>query len=278
MITIEPITTAAEGQLIEELAVAAWGPGTVPVPDHLLITIARNKGVVLLARDGDRPIGFCFSFVAFVGEPPDAVRLKHCSHMAAVLPAYQASGIGEQLKWAQRAAVLAQQIEHITWTYDPLETRNARLNLGKLGAVCATYKRNVYGTLRDALNAGLDTDRFEVDWWLRSPRVVARADGRMGAVRGVPDGAELVNSAELRADLLHPGPVATERIAGQPVILVQLPDHFQRIKQHDMGLARAWRAATRALFEHAFAAGYVATDVVWHAPRAFYVLERGWSG
>lgn len=85
--------------------------------------------------------------------------------MAAVLPAYQGLGIGERLKWAQRDAVLAQGIDLITWTYDPLESANAYLNLRKLGAVCNTYLRNVYGNLTDTLNNGLATDRFQVDWW-----------------------------------------------------------------------------------------------------------------
>ena len=58
-----------------------------------------------------------------------------------------------------------------TWTYDPLESGNAVLNIGKLGAVCRCYLRDLYGTMPDVLNAGLPSDRFEVAWWIESDRV-----------------------------------------------------------------------------------------------------------
>ncbi len=74
-----------------------------------------------------------------------------------------------------------QGLSHITWTYDPLLSRNAQLNIAKLGAVCNTYLQAEYGTLRDGLNAGLPSDRFQVDWWLRSRRVERRLSRRSRA-------------------------------------------------------------------------------------------------
>ena len=85
-------------------------------------------------------------------------------------------GIGLQLKTAQREAVLAQGIELITWTYDPLESRNAYLNIQKLGAICKLYRRNEYGDMLDELNQGMPSDRFEVEWWINSRRVSQRVD------------------------------------------------------------------------------------------------------
>ena len=88
-----------------------------------------------------------------------------------MLPEWQSRGVGYALKVAQREAVLQQGLRLITWTYDPLESKNARLNIAKLGAVCNTYIRNYYGELRDDINLGLATDRFQVDWWIASSHV-----------------------------------------------------------------------------------------------------------
>jgi hypothetical protein len=70
--------------------------------------------------------------------------------------------------------VRKQGLELITWTYDPLLSRNAHINISRLGAVCKTYLRSEYGDMQDGLNAGLPSDRFKVDWWLRSNRVKRR--------------------------------------------------------------------------------------------------------
>jgi predicted GNAT superfamily acetyltransferase len=264
-ITITRVNTIAECRIIEELAAAIWGPVGV-VPDHLLITMAKNKGVVLLMWDGDRPIGFCFSFVSFTGR----YTLKHCSHQAGVLPQYQNRNLGARLKWAQRAAILEQGIEHVTWTYDPLESRNATLNLHKLGALCQTYRRNIYGLVDDDLNRGVETDRFEVDWWLNSPWVTARAGGRPPTADRRPP---LVNEAIWR-DNSPPAPNDAYSLPSTPRCRVEIPADYQAVKRTDISLARAWRAQTRLIFEDAFGRGYVATDLIRNGPRSFYLLEK----
>src|SRR6185436_11873728 len=93
---------------------------------------------------------------------PAMTRLKHCSHQLGVLPAYRDQDIGYRLKLAQRDWVNLQGVRLITWTYDPLESRNARLNIARLGAVCRTYRREPYGVMEDTLNAGVPADRFQV--------------------------------------------------------------------------------------------------------------------
>jgi predicted GNAT superfamily acetyltransferase len=273
-ITIRPAKTVADCQHIEAITLAAWGTGLESaVPEHLLVTLSKNNGVVLLAWDDDRPIGFCFTFPTFVGDRIDApgLQLKHCSHMAAVLPQYQGRGIGDQLKWAQRDAVLAQSIDLITWTYDPLESMNAHLNLRKLGAVCNTYLRNVYGKLNDALNQGMATDRFQVDWWLNRPEVATR---RQGVYPAQPHSARFINVVDVADDLLRP--VAMELglcdDSAESNLLVAIPKNIQALKQADSGLANAWREHTRTIFEYAFAAGFTATDFIIGAEHSAYVL------
>ncbi|MCS6773945.1 MAG: hypothetical protein RMM31_06100 [Anaerolineae bacterium] len=136
---------------------AIWS-NDLPVPPHISLAIVRRGGVALGAFTAQgEMIGCVLSFLGW-----SRYGLCHHSHFAAVVEGWRDKGIGEALKQAQRRAVLAQGIRLITWTYDPLQARNARLNIGKLRAICRTYIRDAYGP--DP--SGLPTDRFEVEWWL----------------------------------------------------------------------------------------------------------------
>ena len=243
MIAIRPLTTHDEVLAVEQLQRDAWGvPDVDVVPLHMLITPPRHGGLLLGAFDGDRLAGFVFGFLGLTANG----RLKHCSHMAGVHPDYRDHGIGYSLKLAQREHVLAQGLDLVTWTFDPLETRNAWLNFHRLGVICCTYIRNLYGAMRGAINAGLPSDRFEVEWWIRSERVLERVQsGRDTTAAGTADR-----------------------------ILVAIPPSFQAIKTTDMDLALRWRLETRQRFEDAFAQGYVAVDLVKNDDTLAYVLKR----
>ncbi len=102
------------------------------------------------------------------------------SHMLAVLPEYRNAGLGRRLKLAQRDDALARGFELMEWTFDPLEIKNAYLNITRLGALSRRYAADFYGPSSSPLQAGLPTDRLYAEWWLRSPRVEA-------ALRGEPE-------------------------------------------------------------------------------------------
>ena len=59
--------------------------------------------------------------------------------MLAVKEAYRNRGLGTQLKLEQRREALARGIRHMEWTFDPLEIKNAFLNIHKLGAIVRSY-------------------------------------------------------------------------------------------------------------------------------------------
>ncbi|MDW8327325.1 MAG: hypothetical protein RMK99_12215 [Anaerolineales bacterium] len=286
MFTIRPLESHADFLAAEDLQRAVWpGSDVEVVPHHLLSTAAQNGGLVLGAFDGDKLVGFVFGFLGAEGDNDDRpamTRLKHCSHMLGVLPEYRDQHIGYRLKLAQREFVLRQGVRLITWTYDPLESRNAHLNIARLGAVCRTYKRDVYGSMSDALNVGLPSDRFQVDWWITSNRVRERLEGKRAALNlesFTSTGAPTLNPAQVsEADgLLHPA----ERFQKPEgtFALVEIPYNFQAIKVYDMGLARAWRYHIREVFELAFAAGYLVTDFFVESQagrlRSFYALSQG---
>jgi predicted GNAT superfamily acetyltransferase len=280
-ISIRALKDAAEFYQCEELQRRVWGMEDLSVvPLHLLLTAQKNGGLVLGAFDEQGTmVGFIFGFLGMT----DQGQVKHCSHMAGVLPEYQGRQIGYCLKLAQREHVLAQGLDLATWTYDPLEGTNASLNIGKLGVICRTYLPDVYGDTGIQLHLGLPTDRFEIEWWVRSRRVEERLESRHGKLtldKALDMGAKRANRTEFgRRGLLRSE--MDDQVPGAEAILIEIPADFQALKSADMGLAREWRAQTREIFEDCFGAGYVATEFISEVQegrrRNFYLLQRGFE-
>ena len=282
MPAIRIIETPEEMTAAEELQRQVWpGSETEIVPAHLLITAVHNGGLVLGAFDGDKLVGFIFGF-AGLEDLPDGPRPKHCSHMLGVLDSHRDSGLGFALNRAQWQMVRHQGLDHITWTYDPLLSRNAQLNIAKLGAVCNTYRRSEYGDMRDGLNAGLPSDRFQVDWWIRTRRVERRLGKRSRGTLGLSQFQEaetqLMYSPVPRADGLLIPPEHFSPLDGR-LALAEIPSDFMTLKAADFALARDWRFFSREVFETAFQAGYLVTDFVFDraSGKSFYALADGES-
>ncbi len=283
-----PVEIAA----VEALQREVWpGSETDIVPLHLLVTAARHGGLLLGAFDGDRLVGFVFGF-AGLDIRPDGPRPRHCSHMMGVHPEYRNQGVGFSLKRAQWQMVRHQGLELITWTYDPLLGQNANLNIAKLGAVCNQYLREVYGQMRDGLNAGLPSDRLLVQLWVNSPRVIHRLGKRprrqLDLAHYFQAGAQVLNPTSLDESGI-PLPAAAEpllRITEESpdeaplLLMVEIPADFYKLRAEAPQLAREWRQHSRTLFERLFALGYLVTDFVYLSgttPRSFYVLSYGES-
>jgi predicted GNAT superfamily acetyltransferase len=279
-ISIEKLTTIQQFRQCEELQRQVWGMSdTDVVPLHLLLTAQKNGGLVLGAFDKEgKMIGFLFGFLG--ARDPAAQQLKHCSHMLGVLEEWRGQGVGYRLKLAQREHALAQGLELVTWTYDPLESLNAALNISKLGVICNTYFRDLYGDMGDELNVGLSSDRFQVEWWIASQRVahcLAGGGYRPSLDAVIASGAQLLNPATVGPDgLVRPSPTPLKPTAD--TVLVEIPAHLQAIKVADMALARQWRAHTRQIFEGCFAAGYTVTEFTSEVRddlrRSYYILQR----
>jgi predicted GNAT superfamily acetyltransferase len=277
-LSIEKITEIRDFCRCEELQRQVWGmEDTSVVPVHLLLTAQKNGGLVLGAFDEQGAmVGFVFGFLGMTAQG----QVKHCSHMAGVLPGYQGQQIGYRLKLAQREHVLAQGLDLATWTYDPLEGTNASLNIGKLGVICRTYLRDVYGDTGIQLHLGLPTDRFEVEWWVRSQRVAERLEShheKMTLAKALDMGAEKANRTEFDGwGLLRSE--GNDQAPGAEAVLVEIPGDFQAIKSADMGLAREWRAQTREIFENCFGADYVVNEFISELQegrrRNFYLLQK----
>jgi predicted GNAT superfamily acetyltransferase len=277
--TIRLLETAEEMTAVENLQRVVWQTTDLDVvPKDLLLAVIHNGGLAIGAIVDETLVGAVFGFPGFYSTP-DGPRIKHHSHLLAVHPDWRSKGIGFALKRAQWQMVRKQGIDRITWTYDPLLSRNAHLNIARLGAVCNTYIRSAYGDMQDGLNAGLASDRFQVDWWLNTKRVERRLSRRSRPP--LPLAPYLAAEASL-LPAIHEGepfpqPPDSVPELGGTLMLVEIPSDLTALKNHDMGLARTWRAYTGDVFEQAFAAGYLATDFVHEDGRSFYVLTHGES-
>ena len=265
---IRHLHTPKDADAVVELQRSIWRADEVP--GHVLLTAAHNGGLLAGAFVGDRLAAFVFGFPGLDGSvhPP---QLKHCSHQLGVHPDFRNQGLGFALKRFQRDYVAAQGIELITWTFDPLLAANAHLNIARLGAVCNAYLEDAYGPLDDGLNAGLQSDRFQVELWVNSPRV--RAAIRRELAPGVlPRDAFWVNPLEHGLPA-PPGPFP-DMLEWPASVALAIPPDFLKLKAGDSAAAAAWRWGTRTAFVRLFAEGYVVVDFLRQANSGCYLLER----
>jgi predicted GNAT superfamily acetyltransferase len=238
---IRLVRSQEEYAACEAMSRDIWGAAERNVvPRELLLTMQLNGGLVHGAFLPDnRLVGFCFGFAGLRGG-----QLRLCSHQLGVEPEFRGAGIGVALKLRQKEDALSLGYQLATWTFDPLEARNAYINLHRLGCIARLYDRDHYGPMEDELNRGLPSDRFEAEWWLRRTKVVPNADDAVVALR--------VGSRD--------EPVAVDVEPGRGPVLIQVPSDFQAIKQKSLELALHWRLTSRTAFERALALGLVALD------------------
>jgi predicted GNAT superfamily acetyltransferase len=240
-VEIRLVRTQDEFAACEAMSRQIWGAAQRNVvPRELLVTMQHNGGLVHGAfLPGGRLVGFCF---AFLGRRDGQLRL--CSHQLGVLREFRGVGIGIALKQAQRYDALRLGYELVTWTFDPLEARNAYINLHRLGCIARLYDRDHYGAMEDELNRGLPSDRLEAEWWLKGTKPPMAADPRV-LLRVGSTGEPVREHLDLSV---------------QAPALIAVPPDFQHVKATSVELAMRWRMETRAAFEAALAAGLMAID------------------
>ncbi len=192
MIAIRTCKGFDELEACVQLQIETWGYDLSDVvPRKAFLVAQKIGGQVIGAFDTEIPgaspeggpeslVGFAFSLPGMKtgqGEP----RAYLHSHMLAVKEGYRNRGLGAQLKREQRREALSRGIRYVEWTFDPLEIKNAYLNIHKLGAIVCRYQVNFYGVSSSRLQGGLPTDRLLAEWRLDSPRVEAILDGRPAA-------------------------------------------------------------------------------------------------
>ncbi len=157
---IEAVTSLADTESAMNVFASAWGRDALSGSDTYFAAASHGSYLGLGWLDGE-PVTAAFGFLSV--DPITGGPALH-SHMAATNPQFLDQGFGYEVKTHQRLWARAHGLAAITWTYDPLQRRNAWFNLARLGAEVIDFQPNLYGALNDAINGTVETDRFEVRW------------------------------------------------------------------------------------------------------------------
>ena len=169
-IDIRPLTQIDEFADAVRLQQEIWGFEDIELlPRRLFVVASKIGGQVLGAYDQAKMVAFSLCIPGL----KSGGKLYLHSHMLGVLPPYRNTGLGRRMKLQQREYGLANGIDLIEWTFDPLEIKNAFFNIERLGTIARRYVYNQYGTTSSHLHGGLPTDRLVAEWWIRTPRAEA---------------------------------------------------------------------------------------------------------
>ena len=218
-IAIREIEDLAEMREVERLQKEIWGVEDLDVYPALALKPQKEVGAILIgAFTEGRMVGFVFGFPGIL----NGETIIH-SDMLGILAKYRSNNLGFLLKCAQREAALKLGIKRITWTFDPLQSRNAHLNFNKLGVIADRYYVDYYGVTSSFLHR-FGTDRLWVTWLLESESVKSRLQ-------------------------LNPSP----RVVHDQDIVIEIPAEITENHEH-------WRVTTREAFTRALDAGYVVEE------------------
>ena len=252
-VRIRELRSPAEFVRAQAVAKAAWRVPDLEAPSVAdLIAITHAGGLTAGAFSGTELLGFVHGFP----REGEGRRAQH-SHLLAVHPRAQGRGLSIELKLFQRRWCLDRGIGLVTWTYDPLLVKNARLNLVRLRARARRYLRDFYGRI-GGIYADLPTDRFEIFWELEAPAVRAAAEGERTGEPSLDGGVPYRSGPAPRA----------------PKLVVEIPTGAPGLYRSDPQGARRARLALRRRAETLMNEGYEATALTLDRDRAFYVFER----
>ena len=218
---------------VERLQREIWGVEDLEVYPALALKPQTEVGAILIGAFAEgRLVGFVFGFPGIL----NGETIIH-SDMLGISEDYRSHNLGYLLKLAQRDAALERGVKRITWTFDPLQSRNAHFNFSKLGVIADRYYVDYYGVTSSFLHR-FGTDRLWVTWLLDRERI-----------KSVVDRKSLPHLVRVGEDL---EPIAGDPIDG-PQVIIEIPGELK--SHHEL-----WREATRQAFTNAIDAGYVVED------------------
>ncbi len=243
------------------------------MPLTLQRALQDNGGLVLGAFADIYLAGFALSLIGW-----DGTTLYHYSHATAVRPEYQNHQLGFRLKAFQRDEVLKLGLSEIRWTFDPLQSRNAWLNVRRLGGQPDRYYIHYYGQMADTINRDMETDRVRLRWEIASPQVEERVGGRAPTAEEDRDRWKR-SVAIVETDVGEKGlrvPTVVAEPSGELAHL-EIPFDLAAVREHEPAVLRQWRHAVRDGFRAAFDMGYRVDDFAVvtadHERRSFYFLS-----
>jgi len=259
---------------VEGVEREVWGLADIDVlPLSIAIATKAAGSIWLGAFDGGQLVGFAFGFLG-----TEQGRLMIHSHMLAVREGYRDLDLGLKLKLAQRDRALAARLPEMTWTYDPLQSKNAHFNFSKLGVVANTYKVDFYGPETSSMLHRNGTDRLWVRWPLASRRVQERIQGKDGRATVLDVLSRLSPLIRFNGD---GRPVRTDLqdALSRQRIAIEIPSDIGLVEKKDQSVAREWRDETRWAFSEALRAGFFVAEFCRNVRGlqgpGTYLLEKG---
>jgi len=207
-----------------ELERAVWSDddiGIMPIRLYM-ISKACNAPTIGAFDHTGKLVGFVHTMLALIGR-----QVAYHSHLAAVIEGLRHKDIGYRMKLKQREFAIEAGIPLIIWTFDPLQSRNAHLNINKLGVIIRRYEENYYGEgLSTVFGADAPSDRIFAEWWVQSPQVEAALAG------------------------IRP------QVANAESVLI--PEEINRVRAHSLDDYLSWRLRVRADFLRLLNRGLIA--------------------
>jgi predicted GNAT superfamily acetyltransferase len=247
-VIVRALETAQESEVAREIFDQVWPPlgGGTQVPPNLLRAITHAGGycsaAFLIDEGAEVPVAAAVGVLG-VHQVNGTPHMHIHSHMAGVIEQYRNRRIGTAIKMHQRLWALQHGIDTVVWTFDPLVSRNARLNLVNLGVTIRGYEIDFYGAMTDTINAGDQSDRVFAWWELTSERANAAARGELSPLHEIT-----VNQ-----------------------VVVATPDDIVALRASDPERAREWRQQLRSELIREFEAGL---EIIGITDNGDYVLER----
>lgn len=272
-IRIRLAESRADYEACVQLQRAVWGLDDVELTSAIQFIATTFAGALVhLAETPEgNVVGFAYAFPALRHG-----QVHYHSDLLAVLPDHQARGLGVRLKWAQRDEVLRRGVQRVTWTYDPMQARNANLNLRRLGARALEFVEDFYGITSSALHHGLPTDRLVIQWDLEAPEVQRLSqEGEPPRTVATPD-LPRINDVKWQAGWALPSDPQLDLDA--PELLLEIPPDWDVLCKSAPRQAESWHTKVRLALRTYMGRGYV---VAGFAPseergrrRPLYILRR----
>jgi predicted GNAT superfamily acetyltransferase len=213
-VKIRRLDSLADQNLGRDIFDQTWASHTgSEITPNLLQAMVHCGAYLSGAFIEERCVGAALAFPAYTGG------LHLHSHMTAVLDEYRDQGVGYALKIDQWNWAKKHKYSYLSWTFDPLVRRNAKLNIVKLGVDISYYYPNFYGAMPDALNTGDESDRLMVSW------------------------STDINAPKARELISHPKP---------DDILIEIPEDIIAIRSKNQSESLKWRRQVRDQFLAAF--------------------------
>ncbi len=275
-VTIRDLQSFEDLKQVEEVEKEVWGLSELDSTPLTLVIATKEAGSIWVGGfDGAKLVGFAFGFLGLESD-----RLIVHSHMLAVREPYRNSHLGYNLKLAQRERVLALRIDdgrtndtrvtdarigdtrindirinEMTWTFDPLQSRNAHLNFMKLGVVSESYKVDFYGPATSSVLDRNGTDRLWVTWPLSSRRVQDRLQGKDNRGEVLDALSTLTPLIQFNGDG-KPSRTDLAAALNRQRIAIEIPSDIVDVERKDPAMAWEWRLQTRWAFTEALKAGF----------------------